>query len=494
MSENNDAILTLLNLPADTDIKVSKVETVDGIKHIYLGRDPYVVFCPICSKRMLSKGLYKRTVNHPIFQDFHNCILHVDQRRWRCPNCGYSCNESFPFLQKGKQYTTITPLLVLNTMKDLNRSTSSVARQFNMSDTEVHDLFSQYVDLKRLPLPEYISVDEVYLHIKPDSLYAFVIMDFQTCQIIDIVHNRWKNTLEEYFFSISREERCNVKGVITDAYGPYQDLSNKFFPNAVGILDSFHVVSYILNKITIFINSLLRKERDKQRKELAKKNFETNRDFESIKDSQEIILLRNYRWVVLKNQDEINYSYMPHYHKRLDQWLTTYQIEDMFFNLNGRLKKMRDLKEKYIAFNSASYDDVQDIRTQLDKIIDEYRNSGLAEFVDVSYYLKAYYENIIRSFTITVVSRKSKKDQLDYYSRLSNGPMESFNRKPKDFKRITRGSSNFDYTRNRILWATRIDPSILAVPKALDEIHSYHLDPSILRKRRANLKKKKLSQ
>ena len=51
--------------------------------------------------------------------------------------------------------------------------------------------------------------------------------------------------------------------------------------------------------------------------------------------------------------------------------------------------------------------------------------------------------------------------------------MESFNRKPKDYKRNARGFSNFDYTRNRILWATRKKTPILAHPKSSTQIHSY---------------------
>lgn len=66
--------------------------------------------------------------------------------------------------------------------------------------------------------------------------------------------------------------------------------------------------------------------------------------------------------------------------------------------------------------------------------------------------IETFKANIIRSFTTVQCSRKSKKEQSDYYARLSNGPMEGFNRKPKDFKKNSRGFSNFDYTRNKILW------------------------------------------
>ena len=44
--------------------------------------------------------------------------------------------------------------------------------------------------------------------------------------------------------------------------------------------------------------------------------------------------------------------------------------------------------------------------------------------------------------------------------------MEGFNVQPKSLKRQSHGVSNFLYTRNRILWGTRDNPSILAVPKS----------------------------
>lgn len=80
---------------------------------------------------------------------------------------------------------------------------------------------------------------------------------------------------------------------------------------------------------------------------------------------------------------------------------------------------------------------------------------------------------IIQSFTLIKVHRKNQKNIDEYYSRLSNGPMESFNRKLKDYKRVSRGFSNFDYTRNRILWVTRKECPYLEKPKTRDQVHSY---------------------
>ena len=45
-----------------------------------------------------------------------------------------------------------------------------------------------------------------------------------------------------------------------------------------------------------------------------------------------------------------------------------------------------------------------------------------------------------------------------YDSRLSNGPIESINRKIKDLKRLGRGFRNFEHFRNLFSYATRSAP------------------------------------
>ena len=47
--------------------------------------------------------------------------------------------------------------------------------------------------------------------------------------------------------------------------------------------------------------------------------------------------------------------------------------------------------------------------------------------------------------------------QIRYETRLSNGPIESLNRKAKDLKRLGRGYRNFSHLRNRFLFATRFN-------------------------------------
>ena len=56
------------------------------------------------------------------------------------------------------------------------------------------------------------------------------------------------------------------------------------------------------------------------------------------------------------------------------------------------------------------------------------------------------------------------------HKRLSSGIIESFNRKPKDMKRNSRGFRNFSHFRNRLLFATRKEALLLEYPKTREEI------------------------
>ena len=69
--------------------------------------------------------------------------------------------------------------------------------------------------------------------------------------------------------------------------------------------------------------------------------------------------------------------------------------------------------------------------------------------------LDKYKEPIINYF-IMVEKANSKNGE----SRLSNGPIESLNRKIKDLKRLGRGFRNFEHFRNRFLYATRKNPEL----------------------------------
>lgn len=467
---NND-IIKLLNLE-DENVKVTNVLINGNIKEIHIEKILKVEYCPNCSSRMHSKGKYIRRINHPILQDGYRLILVVTQRKWHCtnPQCNLYFNDQFNFMMNYKQSSNMTPYMILNELKNINTSTAEVARRYNVSDTTVHYIVMQFLDIQRLPLPEILCIDEVHLDIDYRHKYGLFLMDFQTQNIIDILPNRLEETTNPYFLGIPEEERKKVKYLICDMYNPYVNFTKRYFPNSVAIIDSFHVVSWLIKKINRYLIDLKNRFLERDRKlfieELIKRNksFDYNYIKDNLPVSREVYLLNKFSWFILQNRDNIDYRETQKYNHKFKMYLNTYQLEKMFFEIDDSLIKIRDLKEKYIEFNSSGERNLKKVEIQLTELIDEYSRSEFALFREFAKTLDNYKQPIINSFTFIT-------DEEGNERRLSNGPMEGYNRVPKDYKRNSRGLHDFPYTRARLIWANRKDEPILAEPKSKEEVY-----------------------
>ena len=461
-------IIKLLDLKDDS-ITVDDIKTVNDTMIICISKKYAPMYCPLCNSRMQSKGIYTRKVNYPVLQNGYKVVIHLKQRKWHCtdPLCNHYCNDEFVFAQRYSHNANMVPYMILNVLKDLNVSAAQAARTFNVSDTYVHNIVLRYLDPQRLPFPPILSIDEVYLDFDKGNKYALVLMDFLSGEIIDILPNRLDKTASDYFLSIDKKERSIVKYIVCDMYNEYVNYPIKFFPNAKTIIDSFHVIQWIINKINNYINDVKKKYQKRDQKLLEKENYENNRDNKKKKDSREVFILKNFKWVLLKNKNHIDYSLHKHKYWHLNMRLNTYDIEKMFLDLDPMFRKIRDLKEEYIYFNDDFPKNIDDARIELEIIIDKYKKCEINIFIEFADLLERYKEEILLSFT----ELPHKKDEDG--RRISNGPIEGFNRKPKDFKRNSRGVDNYAYTKNRLLWATRQNEPVLAVPKSEQEIHNY---------------------
>ena len=125
------------------------------------------------------KGIYKRKIKHPVLQDGTCIIFIVSQRKWKCTNCSTYVNEDFPFFQRYKQSSDITPLLVFRGYEK-----TLIVLPHLLPDNSIYLIlkftifFTAYVDLPRLTLPEFLSVDEVHIDISEKEKYALILMDF----------------------------------------------------------------------------------------------------------------------------------------------------------------------------------------------------------------------------------------------------------------------------------------------------------------------------
>lgn len=468
---NND-IITLLNFN-HKDVLIGTIRIEDTKKIVPVSMKRKEMYCPLCNFRLHSKGFKKRTVNHPILQDGYSLVIELKQRRWFCSNefCDYKETEVFPFVEPYQHNTNLTPIMILRDLKDLSLSAAYIARKYNVSDTYVHNIVLRYLNPKRLELPRILAVDEVYLNFDNTNTYSLILMNWETGEIVDILPNRLISSYEDYFVHIPIEERNKVEYIVSDMYNPYLKFTEKYFRKASAVLDSFHISQWILNEINKYINSVKKRYQIRDNELLHKKNHNFNLQNKTIQTSKEVYILNRHRWVMLKNNSSINYSLKKRWDFKLKQYLNTYDYEKRFFSLDKNFEMIRDLKEKYIAFNSDFPINQQCANHKLEELIQCFHSCDIAMFRQFSYILKKHQKEIVNSFTnISFPKNGTYEDKL---RRISNGPLEGYNRKPKDLKRLSRGFSNFDYTRNRILWSNRNNEPILGNPKSEKEVHTY---------------------
>ena len=449
-------IITLLNLE-DSDIKVEDIRTEGKTKIVTLYTDPQLRFCPCCGYVMHSKGINLRKINHPILQDGFHLILHLKQRRWKCTNsnCGYTENEQFNFIDKHCRNTRATDLMILDAFRNLDNTAADIAERFNTSDTHVLNVFDRFVSMERLPLSAAISVDEVYIDMSSEYKYALVIQDFLTSETIDILPSRRQNVTEPYFAGIPKEERFAVKYLICDMHNDYLSYVQKYFPNAMAAVDSFHVAQWINRELEQYLRDLQSSFEKRDAERQAAVPVSSNGKQARLPMSDEVYLLKNYRFFLLANYENIVRHEDTHMDRHFRYYMNTADYERLFFSITPELRVLRDFRDMYINFNRRNAGKPLKAAAELEELIQMYKDSNNDIFMKFSRLLARYKQPIINSF-ILLERTATNGDMI--IARLSNGPMESLNRKAKDLKRIARGFRNFSHLRNRFLFATRTNP------------------------------------
>lgn len=447
-------ITELLDLE-DSDIFISDISIQGTTKFLTLETKLYAHHCPSCGFKMHSRGIKKRIVKHPILQDNYELVLILKQRRWRCtnPECRYDISDTFKFVNKRRRTTNATDMLIVYAYRDLMETSTSIAARFHVSDTYVHEVFDRYVKMDRLPLTDAICIDEVFLDMDEHCKYALVIQDFHTGDPIDLLRSRRVYVTEPYFVSLPTAEKNSVKYLISDMYNQYISYVDKYFPYAVSVIDSFHVIQWIIRMIDNYIRQLLKKYRQRDRELAEALSREEQRPL-SLPLSDEVYLLQKYRWLILSNHSNITYHSDPRMDSHFRCLMNTYDYEDALFRLDPKLRDFRDLKEKYIQFNNRNAGKPFEARKELDELIPIYQTSEYEIFRNFGDLLEKYQDYIINSFIMVEKHGYGKV----YESRLSNGPIEAINRKVKDLKRLGRGFRNFEHFRNRFLYAARQEP------------------------------------
>lgn len=130
-----------------------------------------------------------------------------------------------------------------------------------MMPHEVLNIFDKYVaDPKLTYLPSVISFDEKFVNRKIcENGYSFVLVDWLSVKILDIISSRHLDRLDAYFSKMSPKLRSYVKYITMDMYDTYLKIAKTYFNNAIIAVDSFHVLQNLIRAFEKVRNKFLRK-------------------------------------------------------------------------------------------------------------------------------------------------------------------------------------------------------------------------------------------
>lgn len=287
-----------------------------------------------------------------------------------------------------------------------DRTQASIAIDAGVSSSTICRYLDNYDDLFRRNLnylPVHLAMDE--FRGVGGKLHFICINGNGVHEIQQILPDRYKNSIIEYFKQFPESVRARVKTVTVDLNSYYQDIAKLMFPNAKIVIDRFHIIAMMTRAF------------NQSRVQTMKKYNEQSAEYRTLKFSWRLYLKS------AENLDEKQLFYDRHLRKQLTQ---LERVEEGLA-VNPELK--------------ASYESMQNIM----KSLKDHDKDGIVDYLYNTQNLSRQMKEIFRTFkkNLEVILNASETEY-------SNGPVEGMNRMIKQIQRTAFGFRNYHHMISRI--------------------------------------------
>jgi transposase len=209
--------------------------------------------CYRCAEPLANSHSFRRCQvdDLPILE--HKVILNFRRGKGHCKNCGKIRMEAIEFLSHSNPKMTARLAFLLYKFCEI----APVSRMAEILDRNKmslwrNDLLLLQTQFKhyKIPILHRISVDEVYAKAHHDEhenhydRFFTIITDMNTRKVVGVEPSRRKAALDSFFKKIG-EERCSmIEAVATDEHDDYIRSVEEHCPNAIHILDRFHLMRH----------------------------------------------------------------------------------------------------------------------------------------------------------------------------------------------------------------------------------------------------------
>ncbi len=334
-----------------------------------------------CSKCHSVASKHYDTLPERDFEFIPYCGMRVvfkyAMRRLQCPQCGKILVEEVPWASGKSPVTNELKARLAEEAKD--NDTSTVAKRNDVSweavDDSIHAAVEHGLNKRELRNVTQIGIDEVAWKKGHNYITLVYQLNPNERRLLWVGEGRSKQTLENFFDEMEKRSPGFAKQLriaCTDMWRPYTDVIAAKAPEAVNILDRFHIVKMANQAVDEIRNEEYRQLKDEYPHTLAHSKYCFLKNPENLTERQTIKLkelqrmnLKTNNAYLLKEQLRLLWEHCKSEEKAssfLEKWCVA--------AVNSGLKPMKKL--------------VRTIRNKMELILNHFRvegtpNSGIVE-------------------------------------------------------------------------------------------------------------------
>jgi len=264
-----DTITELLNIPTHRITRIAGYQE-DRACFVLEPREGGVPICSGCGKGHAGLVHSKETV---VLEDVGLCgrrvFLQVVKRKLRCPEDGRIRVEKLAWVRERftKRFAEqITRLTAITTNQE-------AGWYLGLDDEKVYRIDRKMLEeaarekLDPVPVPTHMSVDEVAW--QKWHRYVTNVVDIDQRAVIWNADGRGKEVLDRFYKALGKENSKTIEAVASDGARGYLSSTKENAPQAVIVLDHFHVKKYLNDAVDTVRKQELQAAREQNNKELS---------------------------------------------------------------------------------------------------------------------------------------------------------------------------------------------------------------------------------
>lgn len=231
-------MVNILNLPQWRVLAVT--ETDGGDYRITAEYERPAPYCPKCG--VMDPRTYPHSYHDQLFNDVphHNrrTALIAHRRRYKCLECSKTFMQELFDVDESHRATK--RLIQWVGDASLTHTFAHVARLSGFDERTVRRIFEEHAGRLehsvQFVTPRLLGLDEVHLI----RTMRCVLANLEQFTVVDMLPDRGKARVTQALYSMPNSHRVEV--VAMDMYRPYRDAVHEALPEAVVVVDKFHVV------------------------------------------------------------------------------------------------------------------------------------------------------------------------------------------------------------------------------------------------------------